>query len=68
MNKMLLLFVLALTCVSVRAQHTVYCEIMQFSPGGLKSMISVDFGNNGTDEIVDTDGKKIKFKSSIATQ
>ena len=65
MKKIIMLFVLALACVGVRAQHTVYCEIIQFSTGNPKAVISVDFGNNGTDEIVDENGKKVKFKSSV---
>lgn len=56
---------LALACVGVQAQHTVYCEIIQFNTGTPKAVISVDFGNNGTDEIVDENGKKVKFKSSV---
>lgn len=65
MRKSLLALLLLFVCVFAKAQHTVFCEVMQFSPGGAKSMISVDFGNDGTDEIVDENGKKIKFKSSI---
>lgn len=39
---------------------------MQFNPAGLgASVISVDFGNKGADELVDENGKKIKFNSSI---
>lgn len=38
---------------------------MQFGVGGPKSIVSVDFGNDGTDEIVDENGRKIKFKSSV---
>lgn len=60
-----MLFVLALMCVCVRAQHTVYCEIIQFNTGRPKALIVVDFGNNGADEIVDENGKKVKFKSSV---
>ena len=65
MKKIIMLSVLALMCVCVRAQHTVYCEIIQFNTGTQKALIAVDFGNNGTDEIVDENGKKIKFKSSV---
>ena len=53
-----MLFALALMCVCVRAQHTVYCDI-------IKALIAVDFGNKGADEIVDENGKKVKFKSSV---
>lgn len=60
-----MLFVLALMCVGVHAQHTVYCEIMQFGVGTFKSIITVDFGNAGADEIIDETGKKVKFKSSV---
>ncbi len=52
-------------CVGVRAQHTVYCEVMQFNTGTPKALIVVDFGNKGADEIVDENGKKVKFKSSV---
>ena len=65
MKKIIILFVLALMCVGVRAQHTVYCEIIQFNTGTPKALIVVDFGNNGADEIVDENGKKVKFKSSV---
>lgn len=65
MKKIIMLSVLALMCVCVRAQHTVYCEIIQFNTGTPKDVISVDFGNKGTDEIVDENGKKVKFKSSV---
>lgn len=65
MKKITMLFVLALMCVYVRAQHTVYCEVMQFNTGSPKALIVVDFGNKGADEIVDENGKKIKFKSSV---
>ena len=65
MKKIIMLSVLALMCVCVRAQHTVYCEIIQFNTGTPNALIAVDFGNKGTDEIVDENGKKIKFKSSV---
>lgn len=65
MKKIIILFALALMCVCVRAQHTVYCEIIQFNTGTPKALIAVDFGNKGADEIVDENGKKVKFKSSI---
>ena len=65
MKKIIMLSVLALACVGVHAQHTVYCEIIQFNTGTPKALIAVDFGNKGTDEIVDENGKKIKFKSSV---
>ena len=65
MKNLLLSIVLTLVCVGVRAQQTAYCEMMQFSPGGAKCIISVDFGNDGTDELVDENNKKIKFKSSV---
>lgn len=65
MRKLVITFMLALACVCAHAQHTVYCEILQFSPGGFKSSISVDFGNNGTESILDENGEKIKFNSSI---
>lgn len=53
------------SCVCVLAQHTVYCEIIQFNTGTPKALIVVDFGNKGVDEIVDENGKKAKFKSSV---
>ncbi len=65
MKKIIMLFVLALMCVCVRAQHTVYCEVMQFNTGTPKALIVVDFGNKGADEIVDENGEKVKFKSSV---
>ena len=65
MKKIIMLFALALMCVCVRAQHTVYCEVMQFNTGSPKALIVVDFGNKGADEIVDENGKKIKFNSSV---
>lgn len=65
MKKIIMLSVLALMCVYVRAQHTVYCEVMQFNTGSTKALIVVDFGNKGADEIVDENGKNIKFKSSV---
>lgn len=65
MKKIIILFVLALVCVGVQAQHTVYCEVMQFNTGTPKALIVVDFGNKGADEIVDENGKKVKFKSSV---
>ena len=66
MKKIFLFLALALSSMSIWAQHTVYCEIMQFNPAGLgASVISVDFGNKGADELVDENGKKIKFNSSI---
>ena len=65
MKKIIMLSVLALMCVCVRAQHTVYCEVMQFNTGSPKALIVVDFGNKGADEIVDENGKKVKFKSSV---
>lgn len=65
MKKITMLFALALICVCVRAQHTVYCEIIQFNTGTPKALIVVDFGNKGVDEIVDENGKKAKFKSSV---
>ena len=65
MKKIIMLSVLALMCVCVRAQHTVYCEVMQFNTVSPKALIVVDFGNKGADEIVDENGKKIKFKSSV---
>ena len=65
MKKIIMLSVLALMCVCVRAQHTVYCEVMQFNTGSPKALISVDFGNKGADDIVDENGKKVKFKSSV---
>lgn len=65
MRKIIMSIVLALVCVCVRAQHTVYCEIMQFGTGGFKSIISVDFGNSGADDIIDEKGKKVKFNSSV---
>lgn len=65
MKKIIMLSVLALMCMCVRAQHTVYCEVMQFNNGSPKALIVVDFGNKGADEIVDENGKKIKFKSSV---
>ena len=65
MKKIIMLFVLAIVCVGVRAQHTVYCEVMQFNTGSPKALIVVDFGNKGADEIVDENGKKVKFKSSV---
>ena len=65
MKKIIMLSVLALMCVCVRAQHTVCCEVMQFNTGSPKALIVVDFGNKGADEIVDENGKKIKFKSSV---
>ena len=65
MKKIIMLSVLALMCVCVRAQHTVYCEVMQFNTGSLKALIAVDFGNKGADDIVDENGKKVKFKSSV---
>lgn len=48
-----MIFALAIMCVGVRAQHTVYCEIMQFGVGVGKATISVDFGNDGADELLD---------------
>lgn len=60
-----MIFALAIMCVGVRAQHTVYCEIMQFGVGVGKATISVDFGNDGADELLDENGKKTKFKSSV---
>lgn len=65
MKKIIMLFALALMCVCVHAQHTVYCEVMQFNTGTPKALIVVDFGNKGADEIVDENGKKVKFKSSV---
>ena len=65
MKKIIMLFVLALMCVCVRAQHTVYCEVMQFNTGSPKALIAVDFGNKGADDIVDENGKKVKLKSSV---
>lgn len=65
MKKIIMLSVLALACVGVQAQHTVYCEVMQFNTGSPKALIVVDFGNKGADEIVDENGKKLKFKSSV---
>lgn len=65
MKKIIILFVLALVCVGVQAQHTVYCEVMQFNTGNPKALIVVDFGNKGADEIVDENGKKVEFKSSV---
>lgn len=65
MKKIIMLSVLALMCVYVRAQHTVYCEVMQFNTGSTKALIVVDLGNKGADEIVDENGKNIKFKSSV---
>ena len=65
MKKIIILFVFALVCVGVQAQHTVYCEIIQFNTGTPKALIVVDFGNKGADEIVDENGKKVKFKSSV---
>ena len=65
MKKIIMLSVLALMCVCVRAQHTVYCEVMQFNTGSPKALIAVDFGNKGADDIVDENGKKVKFKSSV---
>ena len=65
MKKIIMLSVLALMCVCVRAQHTVYCEVMQFNTGSQKALIAVDFGNKGADDIVDENGKKVKFKSSV---
>ena len=66
MKKIFLFLVLALSSMRIWAQHTVYCEIMQFNPAGLgASLISVDFGNKGVDELVDENGKKIKFNSSV---
>lgn len=66
MKKIFLFLVLALSSMSIWAQHTVYCEIMQFNPAGLgASLISVGFGNKGVDELVDENGKKIKFNSSV---
>lgn len=65
MKKIIMLFVLVLACVGVRAQHTVYCEVMQFNTGTPKALIVVDFGNKGADEIVDENGEKVKFKSSV---
>lgn len=65
MKRITMLFALALICVCVRAQHTVYCEIIQFNTGTPKALIVVDFGNKGVDEIVDENGKKAKFKSSV---
>lgn len=65
MKNIIMLFVLALMCVCVRAQHTVYCEVMQFNTGTPKALIVVDFGNKGADEIVDENGEKVKFKSSV---
>lgn len=65
MKKIMMLFVLALVCAGVRAQHTVYCEVMQFNTGTPKALIVVDFGNKGADEIVDENGEKVKFKSSV---
>lgn len=65
MKKIIMLFVLALACVGVRAQHTVFCEVIQFNTGTPKALIVVDFGNKGADEIVDENGKKAKFKSSV---
>jgi hypothetical protein len=38
---------------------------MQFNTGTPKALIVVDFGNKGADEIVDENGKKVKFKSSV---
>lgn len=65
MKKIIMLFALVLVCVGVQAQHTVYCEIIQFNTGTPKALIVVDFGNKGADEIVDENGKKVKFKSSV---
>lgn len=65
MKKLIMLFALALMCVGVQAQHTVYCEVMQFNTGTPKALIVVDFGNKGADEIVDENGEKVKFKSSV---
>lgn len=65
MKKIIMSSVLALMCVCVRAQHTVYCEVMQFNTGTPKALIAVDFGNKGADEIVDENGNKVKFKSSV---
>lgn len=65
MKKIIMLFVLALMCVCAHAQHTVYCEVMQFNTGTPKALIVVDFGNKGADEIVDENGEKVKFKSSV---
>ena len=65
MKKIIILSVLSLMCMCVRAQHTVYCEIIQFNTGTPKALIVVDFGNKGVDEIVDENGKKAKFKSSV---
>lgn len=66
MSKTMLTIALACACSCTHAQHTAYCEMMQFNPaGGTKSLVVFDFGNDGTDEIVDDDGKVIKFNSSM---
>lgn len=66
MKRIVLFWTLMLLCIVVRAQHTVYCEVMEFNVAGLgSSLISVDFGNKGADELVDENGKKIKFNSIV---
>lgn len=66
MKKIVFILALMLFCIVVRAQHTVYCEVMEFYVAGLgSSLISVDFGNKGADELVDENGKKIKFNSLV---
>ena len=66
MKKIFLFLVLALSSMSIWAEHRVYCKLIQFNRAGLgASVISVDIGNKGADELVDENGKKIKFNSSI---
>lgn len=66
MRKEIIAMTLACACSCTYAQHTAYCELMQFNPTGeTKSLIVFDFGNDGTDEIVDESGKAVKFNSSM---
>lgn len=61
-----MIFTLALACVCVRAQHTVYCEVLDFNPSSSpKSVLAFNFGEEVDNEIVDEAGKKIKFQSAI---
>lgn len=68
MKKLITFAVCLMFAASTQAQkRTAYCDVLDFSAGTLfgKKVISVDFGNNAANELLDEGGKGIKFNSIV---
>ena len=69
MKRILFIVILALACIGVRAQnkYTAYCDIYLFGERSItkNAVLNFDFGDDKNVDLLDENGKIIKFPSPI---